>query len=224
MATFLRHRARFLGAFVLALAVLSGFPASASAVGLGPMINRETTITIVSAMTSVSCWSVSDCVAVGWYAQSRSSGTVYIGLVYRTTDGGTSWKRVNLNGPVEELESVSCPSASLCVAVGEEWKGRAFSSALLSKDAGRHWTDTTMTFPGIVDFGPTAIDCPSSSICFTGSGGGIGLGKSTDGGRTWKLIAKFANVNQIACPTVNVCEVATFDGLMLTSIIRAIAA
>jgi photosystem II stability/assembly factor-like uncharacterized protein len=222
MARFLWHRARFVGASALALAVLSGFPGSASAVGLGPMVNRETTITIVSAMTSVSCWSSSECVAVGWYAQSRSSGTVTIttssspglGLVYRTTDGGTSWKRVNLHVAVGELTSVSCPSASLCVAVDLEAKGGPFSRAVISKDAGRHWTVTKITIPGVY-FAATAIDCPSSSICFTGSGGDRGLAKSTDGGRTWKLIAKFANVNQIACPTVNVCEVATFDGLML---------
>jgi photosystem II stability/assembly factor-like uncharacterized protein len=175
-------------------------------------------------MTSVSCWSSSECVAVGWYAQSRSSGTVTIttssspglGLVYRTTDGGTSWKRVNLHVAVGELTSVSCPSASLCVAVDLEAKGGPFSRAVISKDAGRHWTVTKITIPGVY-FAATAIDCPSSSICFTGSGGDRGLAKSTDGGRTWKLIAKFANVNQIACPTVNVCEVATARLMLRTT-------
>ncbi|MGO9963007.1 MAG: WD40/YVTN/BNR-like repeat-containing protein [Acidimicrobiales bacterium] len=74
-----------------------------------------------------------------------------------------------------------------------------------------------MTIPGTVYFAATAVGCPSSSICFTGSGAS-GLAKSTDGGRTWKLqIANIGAVDQIDCSTVNICEVATVGFMLRTT-------
>jgi photosystem II stability/assembly factor-like uncharacterized protein len=197
MATFLRHRARFLGAFALALAVLSGFSGSASAVGLGPMVNRQAYYN--SEMTGVSCWSSSGCVAFGWYAP----GNTRLALVLRTTDGGTSWKRVKLS---IGANSVSCPSPSHCVAVG--------AKVLLTTDGGSRWT--VMSVP---DAGPN-VDCPSRSVCFSGWAPGV---KSTDGGRTWKTQSNkiafetYGSINQISCPTTSVCYAATTGYLLRTA-------
>jgi photosystem II stability/assembly factor-like uncharacterized protein len=211
MATFLWRRARFVGAFVLALAVLSGFPASAS-VGLRPIVNRQAYSN--STMTGVSCWSAAGCVAVGWYAGGNSK----LGLVYRTTDGGTSWNRVSLS-PTGDIDSVSCPSASHCVAVGEDSNNEGLGRAILTTDGGRRWTVTSMSLPGGDHFGATTVDCPSSSICFSGGGGGVA--KSTDGGRTWKTEGinpqAYDTVMQVDCPTTSVCDAAANGHLLRTT-------
>jgi hypothetical protein len=81
-----------------------------------------------SALTGVSCASVTSCTAVG-YASGTKSGIVDATLAERWN--GTNWAiqpTPNPAGPVSELTGVSCASATSCTAAGdwllaEAWTG-----------------------------------------------------------------------------------------------------
>jgi hypothetical protein len=109
-------------------------------------------------LTSVSCPAAGDCVAVGTYdATYNSTGDPYIGLI--ETYNGTGWTAtpapVPSNAyptfPAIDLNSVSCSSATACVAVGEFDAGTAGDQiglepyiAVLS---GTTWTAATVSTP-----------------------------------------------------------------------------
>jgi hypothetical protein len=69
-----------------------------------------------SVLYGVSCFSATDCTAVGYY----EAGTTYLALAERWN--GTAWSiqaTQATNGPATYLQSVSCRSATACVAVGQ---------------------------------------------------------------------------------------------------------
>lgn len=74
-----------------------------------------------SVLVSVSCPMVSACVAVGYTATDLPGGRTTESTVVETWDG-RSWTAAKAPGPANAssgLSSVSCPSASRCVAVGQ---------------------------------------------------------------------------------------------------------
>lgn len=78
-------------------------------------------------LLSISCPSVSDCVAVGFASAS-----------WATTDGGRTWTTQPVPAGVADLRSVSCPTASICEAVGESPNNTAV--ALHTTDGGATWS------------------------------------------------------------------------------------
>jgi hypothetical protein len=111
-----------------------------------------------SSLSSVSCASTSDCVAVGGY---------YGGLTLYSTDGGATWGIGSLPSEVKLLRSVSCASTSDCVAVG--FYSLSAGAALYSTDGGVTWSAGTLASEvGIL----VSVSCASTSDCFaTGEGG-----------------------------------------------------
>jgi hypothetical protein len=80
-------------------------------------------------LSSVSCVSASDCVAVGY----TSTGPAYETLVM--VWDGTVWSVVsspNAGTSDDGLSSVSCVSASDCVAVGDTRAGSVYQTLVLS--------------------------------------------------------------------------------------------
>jgi photosystem II stability/assembly factor-like uncharacterized protein len=78
-------------------------------------------------LLSISCPSVSDCVAVGFGSAS-----------WATTDGGRTWTTQSVPAGVTDLRSVSCPTVSVCEAVGESAGNTAV--ALGTTDGGAMWS------------------------------------------------------------------------------------
>jgi photosystem II stability/assembly factor-like uncharacterized protein len=78
-------------------------------------------------LLSISCPSVSDCVAVGFGSAS-----------WATTDGGRTWTTQTVPAGVADLRSVSCPTVSICEAVGESSNDTAV--ALHTTDGGAVWS------------------------------------------------------------------------------------
>ena len=78
-------------------------------------------------LLSVSCPSVSDCMAVGFGSAS-----------WATTDGGRTWTKQAVPAGVADLRSVSCPAVSTCEAVGESPDSTAV--ALRTTDGGAMWS------------------------------------------------------------------------------------
>jgi hypothetical protein len=116
-----------------------------------------------------SCPSLTTCFVLG-------SG----GLIFATTDGGSTWISQNSNS-IFALSAISCPSTTMCVAVGptESLRGAIVETT----DGGSTWR--------FQDFGPgAAISCPSATTCFEADGerdfdlggGGIDLLSAMNGG------------------------------------------
>ena len=94
---------------------------------------------------------------------------------------GTIWQVTqSFHGASLGLNGVSCPSATVCEAVGETTL--VTDMALRSTDAGATWVQQSVP---PVDAPLTAVDCPSVSTCF--ALGATSLLKTTDGGATWKV-------------------------------------
>ena len=96
-----------------------------------------------SMLSSVSCASASDCVAVG--EMPVQSGAFRAGVAFESLDGGASWKQVTLPGGVGPLDSVTCSGPSLCIAAGSSYGGTAGPPAqspvvLYSRDGGQSWS------------------------------------------------------------------------------------
>jgi Bacterial Ig domain len=142
----------------------------------------------VSAVNAVSCSTSSDCMAAGWTSINAAA-------VVNTTNGGTNWATdfVAPDG-VDDLVAVSCPTSTVCTAVGDAVGGigntgstQNFGSGVVvnTADGGATWTQQTLP-AATGSLG--AISCASVSVCEalgnTSSGGSAIVG-TTDGGATW---------------------------------------
>lgn len=109
-----------------------------------------------------------------------------------------------------ELEGVSCPSTSLCVAVG---RAASNTEAILqSTDGGVTWTNATVpSVYGTLD----AVSCPTVETCITS-----GL-VSSDGGATWSATAAsgIVGITSISCGSVTDCVAIGAVGLAQTPVL-----
>jgi photosystem II stability/assembly factor-like uncharacterized protein len=147
-------------------------------------------------LTGVSCWSATRCLVVG-------SGNGDAGAIYRTSDGGMTWRTLPAVLPGGFFLAISCPSRDVCVATGNS--GAIFSTA----DGGRTWHGQFRTEASLIN----GIDCVSTTVCeavgYSGGNGVLGLAlRTTDGGRTWvpqQLPAAITFPIGVACPSVTTC-------------------
>ena len=117
----------------------------------------------------VSCASATSCTAVGYYDFGDVSFT---GTTLAEHWDGTSWaiqSTPSIGDPGSDLTSVSCPSASLCMAAGylqtqnDEGPGSAPLSML--------WQGTSWAIDGAPgggdneDTGLSAVSCPAANAC-----------------------------------------------------------
>jgi len=99
-------------------------------------------------LTDVSCASSTECPATGFYFTSVQGNSFSLADLWN----GQRWRI--LNPPRIELDTVSCTSASFCMAVGnstgEMWNGRKWR---------------TQKLPGLFGIGPgiTGVSCVSRS-------------------------------------------------------------
>ena len=139
--------------------------------------NATSTGPFAADVLSVACPSPSSCAAVGYYFDS--SGQVQ-GLLL--TDSGGSWKPkeapLPVNGTPGEggaataLDSVSCPTASDCVAVGG-YDSSGAAQGLIETGRGTSWTPAEAPLPSDAESGVNGVNlnsvaCVSSSECVAG--------------------------------------------------------
>jgi hypothetical protein len=119
--------------------------------------------TIANRLSSVSCVSASSCVAVGAYFDGN--------VVQRTFAlhwDGTSWMQMttpNNGAAANSLFSVSCVSASSCIAAGLYDNGSGVYQTLVLRWDGVSWTPLTSPNNGSSDNGLMSVSCASSSSC-----------------------------------------------------------
>ena len=169
----------------------------------------------LGAVAGVTCPSASECMVSGGVAEDGQPGAVA-----ETTNGGANWTAVfTLPYAVSSLFAVSCPSPSVCTAVGgstgpgessgDFGPGEGPGVVLKSTDGGTGWTPQTLP----TGTGPlSAVSCASTSVCEAlGSDPYVGapfIVGTTDGGANWQSqTAPSGNqtLTQLSCPSTSDC-------------------
>jgi trimeric autotransporter adhesin len=149
---------------------------------------------------SVSCPSDDRCVAVGSAGPFGGSG-----LIGLTSDGGGSWTTEAAPTGAADPLSVTCGSATHCVAVGQG------SVILSSHNAGKSWL-TSLAPTGVT--GLTSVSCASATHCIavgsqTVAASTVPAVVATTDGRTWTnetpTGAGLPPLSAISCSSANHC-------------------
>ncbi|HEV2361998.1 MAG TPA: sialidase family protein, partial [Acidimicrobiales bacterium] len=137
-------------------------------------------------LTDVACGAASSCTAVG-YDSPTSGATVPLAEHWN----GAKWSVVTLPGPAGAtftgLFSVSCPSATLCMAVGSS-SSPTSSSNLAEMWNGKTWATTASM--GNTEF-ISDVECASTTSCLavgSGFGAGSDSGAESWNGRSWTAV------------------------------------
>ena len=142
----------------------------------------------VAQLSAMAC-SSRTCIAVGW----NPVGNDAQGVVIRTLDGGHTWRVVPiLPKGVGMLSSVSCPTATFCMAVGESPDG-SFGVALVTNNSGQRWKSLALPKG---ERGLGLVTCTTRRTCIaqgimetiTGvlnSGQSLSIITTADSGSTW---------------------------------------
>ena len=157
----------------------------------------------VVSLNGVACATPGSCFAVGG-VQGRTRG----GVVLHSADHGVSWQLEDTVATVGNLAAIDCPSASTCVAVGEDdnW-GPGTPTIVSTTDGGAKWTSTAVG-NSISLFRHLA--CPSAFACVaageTSSGAGRLLSWTVGGNPkvVWKAPAK-EYIQGLACHGSSLC-------------------
>ncbi|MHB8263480.1 MAG: IPT/TIG domain-containing protein [Acidimicrobiales bacterium] len=151
-------------------------------------------VTNSTIFTSISCTSTTFCMAIGyWYSSSKS--TYY--------DNAFIWNGINLSAPTTifsstsllSLSSISCPSSTFCMTIGEDGStGEAFS-----------WDGSTWSTLTNIDSAAHlySVSCPSSSFCAAVDGAGNALEWKSSGGGTWTPLTDIDSthaLSSVSCP------------------------
>lgn len=120
----------------------------------------------------ISCPSPSTCFAAGCCGGSGGVNDV----IEATADGGRTWKRhLILLAQLGRIEALSCPSSTVCMAVG--WAGRL----AMTTDGGNTWQAGRITGP----FPFSALACPGATVCYAAGYLGRLMG-TVDDGKIWR--------------------------------------
>jgi hypothetical protein len=158
-------------------------------------------------MNAVTCISTTTCIAVGGWGTS----TTGYGIIDRTTNAGATWVSEH-PGTTWPLWAVTCPTATVCYAVGDRNGHTAYW--MKSTNAGVTWTAHVGIDPsiGVLD----SVSCNSAIFCaVTGS---IATSANTsNGGVNWSDGTLASNVRYlfgISCQLSSECEAvgSTFKG------------
>jgi photosystem II stability/assembly factor-like uncharacterized protein len=165
-------------------------------------------------LTSVTCPTASECLAVGddtlWYNPGPPSLPVpeLYGILSTSTDGGMTWQTQTL--PFSFAYGVSCLASTSCVAVGA-----GGIAGLATSDSGANWNVDQITVPGLDGY-PEAVSCPDTLHCVAvgaAENGPLPTGETpiittSDGGATWSVQTNSADpldLYGVSCPTTSEC-------------------
>lgn len=135
-------------------------------------------------LAAISCPTTQVCTTVG----GDSSGTA---VIFRTSDGGVTWTQQYLPSAAAELQYVSCPTVTFCIAEDETSYPDTIDepTTYSTTDGGAHWVKGgSFEFVGETN----ALACASATSCYVlGSGQAF---RSTDGGATWVQLSWHSSI------------------------------
>jgi photosystem II stability/assembly factor-like uncharacterized protein len=157
----------------------------------------------VSCATARRCWAVG---VVGPNPAPATGATV----IAATTNGGVSWRAQHVaGGSTPQLSSVSCPTATDCMAVGSNGASLPGSGVVVTTgNAGATWSPTTSPQNALV---VASVTCASPSDCTALVSDGISSwsAHSADFGQSWgkegNLPALFLPGNDLTCMVGGTC-------------------
>ncbi len=172
----------------------------------GPWVQESVPSTGVTSLSSISCFSISTCYAVG--SDGTSGGVV---LVSANANQGTqaTWSVQQTLAGSTSLSSVSCSSTTLCLAVGSSSSNTAVAYYL----SGSTWS--SITLPSTVT-NLSSISCGSTTTC-TATGTTttnntpaiVNFSYSTSWSASQitgtNLPSGVISLSSIACPSSNTC-------------------
>jgi hypothetical protein len=192
----------------------------AGELNIGPLPGAE--------VISVSCVSAAFCAVDGSYLDANESSQAFVSVY-----DGTSWTDSEIGGALNVgnnalATSVSCASATFCVAGGSYVDGRDVSQAFVSVYDGTTWVDNTIagSLNGVGDgagAGVTSVDCLSATFCVAGGNftrtGPEEAFVSVYDGATWSdseiasalSVNGGASVTSISCASPTSCVASGFD-------------
>ena len=124
----------------------------------------------LASVNSISCTSATSCVAGGRYEESNSNNQAFVSVF-----NGTTWTDTEVAGalntvPFAYVSSVSCTSATSCVAGGTYRDSNTNQQAFVSVFNGTTWTDTEVA--GDLNTGTytsvNSVSCASATFCDAG--------------------------------------------------------
>ena len=149
-----------LAVLLVALGSFAGSTSVGAVVDTATVVSSPDDGTFAQRLTSVSCVSASNCVAVG------SAGSFQVSTTLAMAWNGTEWSTMSTpNNGSNELLSVSCVSASSCVAVGGA--GTPFSGTTLAMVwNGSTWSAVSSPSPSPGSNNKLmSVSCTSASNC-----------------------------------------------------------
>ena len=132
------------------------------------------TSTTARIITDVSCAPSGACVAVG----ARNVGASFVGLAERLAAG--VWQETPLPAGTPWLDSVSCTSATWCMAVGTSTTAATTTIGVAFQWNGATWSKRVTTAPISGDAGLNAVSCLSATPCMA-----VGYSDSTPLAESW---------------------------------------
>jgi hypothetical protein len=174
---------------------------------------------LASVLYGVSCGAASSCEATGWYYTPAFPDLHTYAEVWK----GSTWKVQSTPDPAGAVEpslrSVSCASASACIAVGDYENSSSVSLTLAEAWNGATWT--IQTAPMLSQGQLAGVSCTSVTACTAvgnsgGSGGAVTLAEVWKSG-TWKVQSSpdpsGANfyLNDVSCRSTTVCTAVGSD-------------
>jgi hypothetical protein len=136
------------------------------------------------ALNAVSCASASSCMAVGINFESTGTNP----MVAESWNGST-WTNTTVKVPVgksfSQLLSVSCPTASVCTAVGSKTVTNPTDdvTGLAERWNGTTWTLQTVPAVSGVNITLGGVSCPTTAFCL--AAGGPTAAAPAPGAETW---------------------------------------
>jgi hypothetical protein len=168
----------------------------------------------VSVLAGVACATNTSCFAVGGYFVNTGTTSTELTLVEQWD--GTTWTIVpSPNQPLavdSALTAVSCPSTTMCFAVGS-YDTQLVTSTLTERWDGSAWSIVqSENPPGAPDAQLSGVTCPTTSSCFA-----VGVGHGTLierwNGTIWGIVtsanptgATGASLTGVSCPSATRCD------------------
>jgi len=139
-----------------------------------------------SFLSSVSCLSATNCLAVGGH--ETISGT---GAPIADAWNGKSWTPVKVTAPahamLSEFTGVSCATATFCAATGSTANSSGSMAALIGKWNGKAWSylKPAAAPKGVFDVALAGVSCPTAKSCVTAGNGSLSKGGTGSFIETW---------------------------------------
>jgi photosystem II stability/assembly factor-like uncharacterized protein len=194
-----RHRTGVVVAGSLVLLCLGAVPATAATNRSGnpwPVRLSEPGRTTFNA---VSCATTLVCTATGIGVSGFTS-------IFGTVDGGTTWARETDPVPVADVERLTCPTPTFCMAEVDPEQSAPAVEFMTTTDGGATWAvRSELASLAAVEL----LACVSDTTCYAWDAGSLVV--TRDGGSTWSDGASMGFTYGASCPTTTTCYFASLN-------------